>query len=229
MFRKVVLAAAPAFAVMAAVSVYGWSKLPAGARVATHFDAAGHPNGYMGRTAALVMLPVMAVLLTLLLGVLPAIDPRGKNLARSPKFVTAAVVGVDGLVALVHTALVLRATHHHVDVVRLAIIGTGVLLMILGNYQGKIRSNFFMGARTPWTLSSERSWNTTNRLGGRLLFAVGALTVVTALAASMQTAIAVLLAGTLIVAAITVAYSFVKWRSDPAKAPAPIAAGPGDE
>lgn len=51
----------------------------------------------------------------------------------------------------------------------------GILFMIIGNYMGKIKTNWFMGIRTPWTLSSEEAWNKTHRLGGKLFMLSGLL------------------------------------------------------
>ena len=45
----------------------------------------------------------------------------------------------------------------------------------------KIRSNFFFGIKTPWTLSDPRVWERTHRLGGYCFFAGGILTVLFAL------------------------------------------------
>jgi uncharacterized membrane protein len=33
---------------------------------------------------------------------------------------------------------------------------------------GKMRPSYFMGIRTPWTLSSDENWTRTHRLGGRV-------------------------------------------------------------
>ena len=49
----------------------------------------------------------------------------------------------------------------------------GVMLIVMGNFMGKIRSNFVFGMRTPWTLSSELSWNKTHRLTGKLFMLWG--------------------------------------------------------
>jgi len=49
----------------------------------------------------------------------------------------------------------------------------GVLFIILGNYMGKIKPNWFMGIRTPWTLSNEEVWNKTHRLGGKMFILLG--------------------------------------------------------
>jgi len=51
----------------------------------------------------------------------------------------------------------------------------GLLFIILGNYFGKIKMNWFMGIRTPWTLSSEEVWNKTHRFGGKMFILAGLL------------------------------------------------------
>ncbi len=49
----------------------------------------------------------------------------------------------------------------------------GIMFIVLGNYMSKIKPNWFMGIRTPWTLSSEEVWNKTHRLGGKLFILTG--------------------------------------------------------
>ena len=53
----------------------------------------------------------------------------------------------------------------------------GILFMMIGNYLSKTRSNFFIGIRTPWTLSSDAVWQKTHRLAGKL-FMLSGLTIV---------------------------------------------------
>ena len=52
-------------------------------------------------------------------------------------------------------------------------VGIGLLLVLLGNYMGKLRKNFFIGVRTPWTLASDEVWARTHRLTGWLWAAAG--------------------------------------------------------
>jgi uncharacterized membrane protein len=42
----------------------------------------------------------------------------------------------------------------------------------------KAKRNFFIGIRTPWTLSSDRVWEETHRLGSVLFMISGALALV---------------------------------------------------
>jgi uncharacterized membrane protein len=51
----------------------------------------------------------------------------------------------------------------------------GIIFVIIGNYMGKIKQNFFMGIRTPWTLSNENVWNKTHRFGGNIFVLMGLL------------------------------------------------------
>ena len=85
----------------------------------------------------------------------------------------------------------------------------------MGNYLGAVRSNFFFGVRTPWTLSSELSWERTNPLAGRLLVPLGLIVALMALAGWALAGLATFIA--LLVAAmpVAIAYSCRVWRDDP--------------
>jgi uncharacterized membrane protein len=96
---------------------------------------------------------------------------------------------------------------------------------VLGNYLGKTRSNFFAGVRTPWTLSSEYSWEKTHRLGGRLFVATGLATVAVSLLAGTPWDLYVILGGTFITVIVSIVMSFVYWRRDPDRQKRPVANG----
>ena len=61
----------------------------------------------------------------------------------------------------------------NVRINEMIIAGTGLLFVIIGNYLGKVRKNFFIGIRTPWTLASDEVWNRTHRIGGKLFILSG--------------------------------------------------------
>jgi uncharacterized membrane protein len=50
-----------------------------------------------------------------------------------------------------------------------------LLLALLGNVLGKVRRNFYIGVRTPWTLASEKVWDTTHRFAARAFVLAGLL------------------------------------------------------
>jgi uncharacterized membrane protein len=102
----------------------------------------------------------------------------------------------------------------------------GLLLVGLGGMMGKIRPNWFVGIRTPWTLSSKAAWVKTHRLGGFLMVAAGILTMASTLLGprvAFGTMIATLVASTV----GSAAYSWHVWKHDPDKL-APAGSLPGE-
>lgn len=201
------------------IAAYGFSRVPLGAQVAIHWDAVGRPNGYADVRVAFLINPVLTMAISALLAFLPSIEPRRRNLQMSGAAYTAVWISFLVLMAAVQGAVVFSATGvaRSETVARLAPAVVGVTLAIVGNYLGKVRSNFFFGIRTPWTLSSERSWNRTHRLGGRLFIALG----LTAAATSVFPVVGfvALAIGVMVVIAILLVYSYIEWSRDPAKLP----------
>jgi uncharacterized membrane protein len=184
-----------------------------------HWDAVGHPNGYGDALLAFMLVPVLTTAISAGLAFLPSIEPRRRNLEMSGAAYTAVWISLVLLMAAVQAAIVFSATGlaWSETIARLVPAAVGIMLAVVGNYLGKVRSNFFFGIRTPWTLSSERSWNRTHRLAGRLFIAVG----LTAAATSVFpfVGLVALTAGVVVVVVILFVYSYVEWSRDPAKLP----------
>jgi len=122
------------------------------------------PNGYASKFWTLVGLPLLVAAVAAILALVPSFEPRARNLAMSGKAYVIAWIGGLALIALAYVALVLNATGHPVRIQVVVPLMVGALFVVMGNYLGKTRSNFFFGIRTPWTLSSELSWGKTHRL-----------------------------------------------------------------
>jgi uncharacterized membrane protein len=61
------------------------------------------------------------------------------------------------------------------DFIRLLVPMLGILFFGIGNILGDVEMNWFLGIRTPWTLSSQTVWDETHRVGGRLFKISGLL------------------------------------------------------
>jgi hypothetical protein len=113
-----------------------------------------------------------------------------------------------------YAATVAAAFGHHVDITQVSFLGAAVLFMVIGNLMGKIRPNWFVGVRTPWTLSSKKSWNKTHRLAGWLFMLMGALFAVVAFVHTTWTFVAVLVVDATCIVSLVV-YSSLVYRGDP--------------
>jgi uncharacterized membrane protein len=169
--RPVTLWGFAAAATTAILAVALYERLPDA--IPVHWGLSGSANGFASKPLGPFLLPVMVAALALLGTVLPAIAPRGFELSgftRAFDLITLALVGFITFLALVIDAEALGVP---VSPSHLIGIASGVLLIVLGNMMGKTRRNFFVGFRTPWTLSSEEVWSHTHRFGGRLLVVCG--------------------------------------------------------
>ena len=200
---------------MAALSIWGWQAIPDGAQLPVHYNLEGIPDRFAGKSEALIVMPAIALAITALLWVIPYFDPRRANIEASMKFWNAAAIVAVGLLAYVHTLHVLNGVGYKIDVTSALIPAMCVAFMGLGNYLGKTRSNWFGGVRTPWSLSSEYSWERTHRWTGRMMVVSGLIGLIAWFVLEAKVAVLVLIG--LIVASMiaAVVLSYVFWRADP--------------
>lgn len=201
---------------MALLSVWAWGQLPADAQVPIHWGIDGRADGFASKEIALAMLPIAALVLTGILAIAPSIEPRRTNFERSMKLYSVVWIGVIALFVGIHVAMIAIALGNDIAMDRLILVGIGVMFVGIGNYLPKTRSTFLMGIRTPWTLTSERSWTRTHRVGGYGFVALGL--VMLALGVVGMTGIvmvAVILGGVLILVSGLFVLSYLVWRNDP--------------
>ncbi len=198
------------------ISAWAWGQLPDDAQMPIHWGIDGQADGFAPKGIALALLPLTGLLLLGLFAVLPSIEPRRTNFERSMKLYSVVWIGVMALLVAIHVAMIAVALGNDLPMDRLVVGGVGLMFVAIGNFLPKTRSTFLMGIRTPWTLTSERSWAKTHRLGGFGFVALGLLMIGmgiieatgVALAAVVIAAVVVLIPGLVIV-------SYLAWRDDP--------------
>jgi uncharacterized membrane protein len=168
----------------------------------------------MGLAVSLFIAPAMAVGTAALFAVMSRAEPKRANLGRSMKAFNTAWLGTMAVLLGTHVVVVLLTLGISVASYWLQ-IAMGFLFVLLGNYLGKVRRNTIIGVRTSWTLSSELSWNKSNRLAGWMLVFLGLALMVGAPFAGDTAWLIVLLAGALSMAAASCVYSYYVWKSDP--------------
>ncbi|MDH2424042.1 SdpI family protein [Sphaerisporangium sp. TRM90804] len=206
---------AVALLVAAGCSVWGWFAIPGDARLPMHWNASGEADRYVSKTQALLELPLIMLGLCVFMAVLPRVLPRRRHMASSARTYTAAWIGVLVLMTGLHAVSVVNGAGGQIPVSRVTVAGVGLLLVVLGNYLPKTRSNWAVGVRTPWTLQSEHSWKRANRMAGWLFVAHGLVVLAVAFLLPLPAVFLVLVVGVVVASVLPVAYSWWAWRSDP--------------
>ena len=202
---------------MLAVSGWAWPQIPTDARVPVHWGFDGQPDAYGPKWLGLLGMPAIAAGVVGLLALLPRLEPRRENLERSGTAYVAIAIAVVAFLGSLHVIAVMAALGSEINTTAVVVAGSGVIFIVIGNFLGKTRSNWFFGIRTPWTLSSERSWARTHRLGGWLFVGIGLAVLVTTALFEATVGLWILLGGLLASVVVLVAYSYLAWRDDPAR------------
>jgi len=182
-------------------------------QMVTRWNAAGEPTGTLSRTAGMWLVPGIAAGLVGLFALLPRIDPLGENVAGFRVRYDRFVVVVTAFLAALHLAVLAVNLGYAVDVTTVAVAGAAALFYYLGTLLPHVEPNWFVGIRTPWTLSDDAVWDRTHALGGRL-FKLSAVIAVVGLAAG-EYAIYFLVGPAVATAAITAGYSYVLYARRP--------------
>jgi uncharacterized membrane protein len=200
---------------VAAVGALAWYLYPAiPERMPTHWNAFGENDGYMRKPfAVLVMiaLPLLGYAMHAVFKVLPWVSPTGFEMDRFQRATDIITLAVVLMLAGVAAVVLLSASGSDVPVVTVITLLVGGLFVVVGNYLGKVRRNFFVGIRTPWTLASDEVWARTHRVGG-WLFVLAGIAIIASAGGSRQLLPVVLLAAVGTAALISVVYSYVVYR-----------------
>ena len=173
-----------------------------------HWNAAGEADRY-GARVTIFLLPLIMGMMLLLWPVLPTVSPdkfRVEGFSDTWWFSGMVVVALFAYIQGVQLAAV---THGALDIGRALFGGIGIAFVLLGNVLGKVKRNFWLGVRTPWTLASDRVWYSTHRLAGKTMVTGGLVVLAAALAGlPPYVSTAALLAGAL----VPVVYSLVYYK-----------------
>jgi len=222
MIRKGLMWSAVALLLMLGVVLWASGNLPSGNQIPVHFDATGTPDRYGTKAEAMLGLWIIwgtTVFTVILLAVLPRLMPRKANFEKSAKAYFACWMGMlvlmMGITSLVAWMMVKAGNDGAIGArpIQFILFGTAALYILIGNYLPKTRANWLIGVRTPWTLSSDMSWEKTHRLAGILFFGTGILTALAALLLPVDYALAISVGGILLAAVIAIIYSWWVWRT----------------
>ena len=197
-----------------AASILYYPKLPE--TMTTHWSVSGEPNGFSSRLWGAWMLPVIMAAVWLIMRAIPHIDPRKANYEKFSGMYDALVILILAFMLAMHIVLLMAATGAPIRMERVVMPSVGVFIAIMGILIPKAHPNWFVGIRTPWTLTSDLSWERTHKIGGTLFVILGVLMVASSFVAP-ETAIWILVAAALGIVVFLFAYSYQVWKGDPLK------------
>ncbi len=144
--------------------VYFYNLLPD--IVPIHWNIEGEVDNYANKNYSVVWIPIFTLVLMALFRVLPMVDPKKEKYEKFSDIYEIIQAAIIGFMAYLYYVTMFAALDTDLNVGMYVMFGIGVLFILMGNYLGKVRQNYFVGIKTPWTLDNEEVWNKTHRLGG---------------------------------------------------------------
>lgn len=157
-----------------------WPEIPA--RVPLHWRLHGEIDGWGNKTPGILVLPLTALALTGLLHILPRFDPKLRRQrdehGRMPSVLPWIRIATLALFDVIFLVQMLVSLGRDIAGGRILMTCTLLFFVVLGNFLGNVRPNYFVDIRTPWTLENPETWRATQRLGRRLMFFGGLILLV---------------------------------------------------
>ncbi len=189
-------------------------------RMPTHWNLNGEVDEWGPRAVGAWIIPVVIAFMWALMRLLPSIDPRGKNYVKFGGAFEGIMISVMLFMLVLHGITLRSGLGYPVAMERVVPLGGGILFIVIGNLLPRARPNWFVGIRTPWTLSSDRVWEKTHRVGG-WLFVMGGLLISLSTFLGGTWSRRVLVAVCVLSSLGAVVYSYLAWRKEKGTTPAP--------
>ena len=103
-------------------------------------------------------------------------DPKKRNSPTALKFLGFWVCPVISIIFI--PISLFSAIGYTIDVVLIAPMILGIILIICGNYMPKSKQNYTIGIKLPWTLNSAENWNKTHHFAGYVWIICGVAMIV---------------------------------------------------
>jgi uncharacterized membrane protein len=195
MTRKIFLLEIVLIAAALAATALAWPHLPA--TVPTHWNFQGQADGFSPKWHLFLIGPGIMALVTLMTWLMPWLSPRRFDVDAFRATYRQVMLMVFFLIAFIQEFMLWSAFGHPISGGRVILGGTCLFIALIGNLMGKVRRNFYIGVRTPWTLANERVWNATHRFAGKTMVAGGLLGLALAIGGLEILPVAAMLAGAL--------------------------------
>ncbi|OGZ17547.1 MAG: hypothetical protein A2Z78_02040 [Candidatus Nealsonbacteria bacterium RBG_13_36_15] len=155
-----------------ALAIYFYPLMPE--KMASHWSAHGQVNGYMPKFWGLFLMPFISIGLFLLFILIPKIDPLKENIKKFRKYFDIFIILIILFLFYLYVLTIFWNIGARFNMVQFLIPAFGIIFYYAGVLVENAKRNWFIGIRTPWTLSNEKIWEKTHKIGGKL-FKVAAI------------------------------------------------------
>jgi len=159
-----------------AIAFYIYPQMPD--LMASHWDINGEVNGYMPKFWGIFLMPLLSLGFFALFLALPRIDPLKANIAKFRKYFDVFIFVLLMFLLYIYLLTIMWTFGFRFDMIQFLMPALSILFYYCGVLIEHSERNWFIGIRTPWTMSSDLVWKKTHKLGGKLFKAVAIISLI---------------------------------------------------
>ena len=147
-------------------------------KIASHWDESGQVNGQMGKFAGIFLMPLISIGLFILFIMIPKIDPLKSNINKFQNHYSSFVVVLMIFMLYIYITTILFNFGYKLNITKLIMPAIALLFFYIGSIMKHLKKNWFIGIRTPWTLSNDKVWKKTHELSSKIFKLLGIIILV---------------------------------------------------
>ncbi|MDO8724615.1 MAG: SdpI family protein [Candidatus Methanoperedens sp.] len=191
-----------------AIGIYYYPQMPE--KVASHWNAQGQVNGYMSKFWGLFLMPIISVGMLLLFIFIPRIDPLKSNIQQFRKYFDGFVVLIMVFLFYIYLLTLFWNSGYIFNMTTFLSPALAILFYYTGILIENAKRNWFIGIRTPWTMSSDKVWDKTHKIGGKLFKIAGVVAISAIFFESL--AIFIIVVPVILISIYIVVYSYFEYQ-----------------
>jgi uncharacterized membrane protein len=192
------------------IGIYFYAQMPS--MMASHWNAQGEVDGYMSKFWGVFLFPIILIGLLILFNFIPKIDPLKENIKKFRKYFDTFIILMTIFLSYIYCLTLFWNLGKRFDMNTLIIPAIGIIFYYSGVLMENAKRNWFIGIRTPWTLSSENVWNKTHKVGAKLFKIAGVITFVGVLFGEYT--IFLILGLAIFISVYTIIYSYLGYKKE---------------
>lgn len=142
-------------------------------QIATHFDINNNPDSYSSKNFALFGLPAIMILIYLVTYFVTTADPKKSN--QGDKALNIVLIAVPLMNIVISAATIAFGLGKKIDIATITTSLVAILMIFIGNYLPKVKRNYTIGIKLPWTMDNDYVWEKTHVLAGKVYMLGGFL------------------------------------------------------
>lgn len=146
--------------------------------IPSHWNASGDVDGHLPAFWGVLLIPALMIGFSALLYVLPKFDPLKENYRKFQHYYEGFILVFAGFLAVIQAQILLWGMGFPISPNLIFPILFGVMFIYLGFLLDHAEPNWFVGIRTPWTMTSGEVWKKTHALGGALFKIAGIIAII---------------------------------------------------